>query len=222
MDIFKAIKSIQATDKNELNHTLKDLLISILIRFGENGYIWADNTQIGAWIGEDSEYVKNLLSKLKKKNYLNLEGRKSQRKIYPGAKLVRDPLSRNLDVRDPLSRTVDTPIKKKNIKEKSGAAPDSFLIFHPYLDEIIEAIPKPIRPQISRVFVNKCLHEKNGDRPYFYFLIDKCMGKSDPAAWLVAGMRGYYAQYLNEERRGHDDAAFLHGSKLSKCHLALS
>lgn len=123
-DIFKIIKSIQSTDKNELNHTLKNLLIAMLIRFGNRKYIDFNNSKIGEWIGEESEYVKNLLSKLKYKKYLKIKGRQSNRKIYLGPKIIRDWESRDRqkesETRDSQSPTRDSQspsIKDKEHKE---------------------------------------------------------------------------------------------------------
>jgi hypothetical protein len=165
VDIFETIKSIQSINKNELNHTLKNVLISILIRFGNNGHIWATNSQIGEWIGEDGEYIKNLLSKLKKRGLLKIEGRKSQRKIYPGPKLVRDHQSRIKNVRDSQSRyrdhqsrTVSTPIKRKEkkiIKEKSGATPDFVKKI-----ELWQSIPANTRRRLNKKQVVKASIEK--------------------------------------------------------------
>jgi hypothetical protein len=125
-DTFKIIKKIQSTDRKKLNHTLKDLLIAMLIRFGKRGYIDFDNSKIGEWINEEGEYVKNLLSKLKTKKYLIIEGRKSNRKIYPGPKLVRDCESRTTSkidsVRDSQSpvRDSQSPSYKKNKENKEN------------------------------------------------------------------------------------------------------
>lgn len=119
-DIFKIIKSIQSIDKNELNHTLKNLLIAMLIRFGNRKYIDFNNSKIGEWIGEESEYVKNLLSKLKYKKYLKIKGRQSNRKIYLGPKIIRDWESQDRkkesETRDYQSPTRDS--QSPSIKDK--------------------------------------------------------------------------------------------------------
>lgn len=96
----------------------------MLIRFGNRKYIDFNNSKIGEWIGEESEYVKNLLSKLKYKKYLKIKGRQSNRKIYLGPKIIRDWGSRDRqkesETRDSQSPTRDSQspsIKDKEHKE---------------------------------------------------------------------------------------------------------
>lgn len=206
-NIFEVIKSIQKTDRKVLPHAEKNLLISIAIHLGENGHIWPTNEQMGERIGESKDYVKNLLMRLKNKEYIAIEGRGKTRKI----KIIEDNIFGNSQLpnhangnsqlptgNSQLPKSV-LPIKrkeKKKIKEKSGAAPDSFNNFHPYLDEMMRSMPDKLKGQLARPFVNKCLWGKNGDRPYFNWLFENCVDKDDPAGWTAKGMINYYAAYL--------------------------
>lgn len=154
-NVFETIKTIQSTDKKELNHTQKNLLVAILIRFGQRGNIGFNNDEIGSWIGEDGEYIKNILSKLKAKKYLKIEGRKSNRKIYPGPKLFRDSQSQTKKVRDSQSPNVTTshepkilPIIKKEKKEKP-------LSLNFQLQTLKYTVPKDVRYKSGLTFVFK-------------------------------------------------------------------
>jgi hypothetical protein len=97
--------------------------------------------------------------------------------------------------------TVNPLIKKekKEKKEKLGATPDSFNFWHPYIDEIMAAIPKEAKGKIPRAFVNEHLKKKGGDRPYFYWVFDHAADKPDPVKWITMGIRGYYAAYLKSD-----------------------
>lgn len=206
-DIFAVIKRIQKTDRSILPHAEKNLLISIAVHLGNGDHIWPNNTQLGERIGENKDYVKNLLMRLKKKGYITTEGRGKDRKIniveakvFGNSQLPNHEFGNSqLPSGNSQLPNEPTPIKRKeknNIKEKSGAAPDSFDNFHPYIDEIMSAIPRPAKGRLSKIFMNKCLWEKRGDRPYFYWLFDKCYGKNDPASWIAGGLINYYAEYL--------------------------
>jgi hypothetical protein len=208
VDIFKTIKSIQAIDRKILPHAEKNLLVSILIHLGENGNIWPNNEQIGKRIGESKDYAKNIIMRLKNKGYLQITGRGKKRKIsvieqkiFGNSQLPKSEIGNSqLPVGNSQLPTEPLPIKRKEkkiIKEKSGAAPDSFNNFHPYLDEIMLTMPDILKGQLSRPFINKCLWDKQGDRPYFNWLFEKCADKDDPAAWVAKGMTAYYAAYLN-------------------------
>jgi hypothetical protein len=71
--------------------------------------------------------------------------------------------------------------------------------WHPYIDEIMAAIPKEAKGKIPRAFVNEHLKKKGGDRPYFYWVFDHASDKPDPVKWITLGIRGYYAAYLKSD-----------------------
>ena len=71
--------------------------------------------------------------------------------------------------------------------------------WHPYIDEIMAAIPKEAKGKIPRAFVNEHLKKKGGDRPYFYWVFDHAADKPDPVKWITMGIRGYYAAYLKSD-----------------------
>ena len=204
-DIFKIIKSIQKIDRKTLPHAEKNLLISIAIHLGDNGHIWPTNEQMGERIGENKDYIKNLLMRLKKKGFISIKGRGKSRDI----KLTEANIFGNSQLPNHANGNSQLPVgnsqlppyikekEKKKTKEKSGATPDYFNNFHPYLDELMASMPNELRGQLARPFVNKCLWEKQGDRPYFYWIFDNCTAKDDPAAWAAEGMINYYAAYLN-------------------------
>jgi hypothetical protein len=89
--------------------------------------------------------------------------------------------------------------KEINNKKKSGATPDSFNFWHPYIDEIMAAMPKEAKGKIPRAFVNEHLKKKGGDRPYFYWVFDHAADKPDPVKWITMGIRGYYGAYLKSD-----------------------
>jgi hypothetical protein len=97
--------------------------------------------------------------------------------------------------------TINPLIKKekKEKKEKLGATPDSFNFWHPYIDEIMAAMPKQAKGKISRAFINEHLKKKGGDRPYFYWVFENATDKPDPVKWITMGIRGYYAAYLKSD-----------------------
>lgn len=192
-DIFSLIKSIHQIPRNKLPHAEKTLLVNILIHFGNSEYIWATNQQLADRVGECKDYVKNLIHRLKKKRYLVVTGRGKNREIRIDEKIIFGN-SQLPNGNSQLPNRV-LPLKEKK-RKRSGAAPDCFENYHPYLDEVMRLIPGAIRGQLSRPFVNKCLWDKNGDRPYFNWLFENCVDKRDPAGWVAEGMMGYYASYL--------------------------
>jgi hypothetical protein len=207
VDIFKTIKSIQKIDRKILPHAEKNLLISIVIHLGENNHIWPTNEQMGERIGESKDYIKNLIMRLKNKQFIKIEGRYKSRKIYLNDEKINGnsqlPKQVNGNSQLPVGNSQLPPYikekEKKKIKEKSVATPDSFNIWHPYIDEIMEAIPDNAKGKISRAFINEHLKKKNGDRPYFYWLFNHADDKQDPVKWLANGIRGYYKAYLKSE-----------------------
>jgi hypothetical protein len=113
-------------------------------------------------------------------------------------------------------------IKRKNKRKnkRSGATPDSFSnsqlpgdpdircegssnhdpqIWHPYIDEIMAAMPEQAKGKISRAFINEHLKKKGGDRPYFYWVFENAIDKPDPVKWITMGIRGYYGAYLKSD-----------------------
>jgi hypothetical protein len=71
-------------------------------------------------------------------------------------------------------------------------------IWHPYIDEIMAAMPKQAKGKISRAFINEHLKKKGGDRPYFYWVFENAIDKPDPVKWITTGIRGYYGAYLKK------------------------
>lgn len=74
------IKKIQQIDRNKLPHAEKQALIQIAILIFENN-LTPDNQTIGEGIGENKDYVKNILARLKNKGFLKLNGRGKNRRI---------------------------------------------------------------------------------------------------------------------------------------------
>jgi len=74
------IKQIQKIDRDTLPHAEKQTLIQIAILLFENN-LNPDNQTIGDGIGENKDYVKNLLARLKSKGFIKLIGRGKNRKI---------------------------------------------------------------------------------------------------------------------------------------------
>jgi predicted transcriptional regulator len=72
-------------------------------------------------------------------------------------------------------------------------------IWHPYIDEIMAAMPKQAKGKISRAFINEHLKKKGGDRPYFYWVFENATDKPDPVKWITMGIRGYYGAYLKSD-----------------------
>ena len=216
-NIFEIIKSIQKIDRKILPHTEKNLLISIAIHLGDNGHIWATNKQMGKRIGESKDYVKNIIMRLKRKQFIKIEGYRKDRKIYLNdAKILSNsqlPKRENSNSQLPKRENGNSQLpignsqlpsyikekEKKKIKEKSGATPDSFNFWHPYIDEIMAAMPKEAKGKIPRAFVNEHLKKKGGDRPYFYWVFENAMDKPDPVKWITKGIRGYYGAYLKSD-----------------------
>jgi len=217
-NIFEIIKSIQKIDRKILPHTEKNLLISIAIHLGDNGHIWATNQQMGERIGESKDYVKNIVMRLKCKQFIKIKGRHKERKIYlneakilgnsqlPKRKSIGNsqlPKRENGNSQLPTGNSqLPAYIKEKEknkTKEKSGATPDSFNFWHPYIDEIMAAMPKQAKGKISRAFINEHLKKKGGDRPYFYWVFDHATDKPDPVKWITMGIRGYYGAYLKSD-----------------------
>jgi hypothetical protein len=83
--VLDTIKSIQAIDRKKLSHTEKNLLIAIVIDEKARCF---NNEQLGKLIGENKDYVKNLLMRLKRKKYLRTEGKGKNRKIIGNSQLL--------------------------------------------------------------------------------------------------------------------------------------
>lgn len=80
LNISKAIQAIQKIDRNKLPHAEKQILINIVIQESE-GNKNPNNELLGSNIGENKDYAKNLLMRLKNKGFLNLKGRGKNRRI---------------------------------------------------------------------------------------------------------------------------------------------
>lgn len=78
--MLNRIKQIQKIDRDTLPHAEKQTLIQIAILLFENNSN-PDNQTIGDGIGENKDYVKNLLARLKSKGFIKLIGRGKNRKI---------------------------------------------------------------------------------------------------------------------------------------------
>lgn len=75
-----AIQAIQKIDRNSLPHAEKQILINLTIlkSIGNNS---PDNTLLGTNIGENKDYAKNLIARLKKKEFIDSFGKGKNRKI---------------------------------------------------------------------------------------------------------------------------------------------
>lgn len=82
LNIFDQIKSIQKIGRSALPHAEKNLLVSIAIHAGEKKYIWPSNQTLAHYIGENKDYVKNILARLKKKKLITVSGTCKDRRIY--------------------------------------------------------------------------------------------------------------------------------------------
>lgn len=82
--VLNTIKSIQAIDRKKLSHTEKNLLIAIAIDENASRF---NNEELGKLIGENKDYVKNLLMRLKRKKYLRTEGRGKNRQVFSNYQL---------------------------------------------------------------------------------------------------------------------------------------
>lgn len=89
-NLVETVRKIQSINRTILNHTLKNLLINIVMHFCSGSDTQLSNEFLGREINESADYVKNLLSKLKLKKYLEITGRGRNRKILPGENLFRD------------------------------------------------------------------------------------------------------------------------------------
>ena len=145
--------------------------------------------------------------RLKRKQFIKIKGRHKERKIYLNeAKIFGNsqlPKHENGNSQLPTGNSqLPTYIKEKEknkTKEKSGATPDSFNFWHPYIDEIMAAMPEQAKGKISRAFINEHLKKKGGDRPYFYWVFENAIDKPDPVKWITMGIRGYYGAYLKSD-----------------------
>ena len=78
--MLRYIKAIQKIDRDKLPHAEKQALIQIAILIFENN-LTPDNQAIGDGIGENKDYVKNILTRLKSKGFINPIGRGKKRRI---------------------------------------------------------------------------------------------------------------------------------------------
>lgn len=166
----------------------------MLIRFGKHEFIDFDNSKIGEWINEDEGYIKNLLSKLKTKKYLRIEGRKSNRKIYLGPKLVRDSQSQTTtkdnSVRDSQSPVRDSQSpsynKEKENKENNDVVVLLALKYGFNFDEkIIELLSKDDEKSLIDLF--EYTRSKKPDNPNAFIFSAK---KNN---WIIPEYRDPYA-----------------------------
>jgi len=74
------IKTIQKIDRTILPHAEKQTLIQIAILLFENN-LTPTNQAIGDGIGENKDYIKNILTRLKSKGFINLIGRGKSRRV---------------------------------------------------------------------------------------------------------------------------------------------
>lgn len=207
LSIFDYIREINKLSADILSPAKFKILVEIAMRLGEQGKTWPKNKELSINTAIKPSSIKVLMSQLKKENFINIEKEDGRRMIYLCHPTERKRLmvinqngKRLMVINQKVNGHLPPYIKekeKKKTKEKSGATPDSFNNFHPYLDELMASMPNELRGQLARPFVNKCLWEKQGDRPYFYWIFDNCTGKDDPAAWAAEGMINYYAAYLN-------------------------
>lgn len=224
LTIFEYHNKIDAFSKEILSFPQKILLNNISRHLGDNGKIWPKNPELARRTGIAKSSIKVLLSQLKKSGFIEVAKEAGKRMIFlchpdlkkrltvivkNGRRLMtinqkeKRLMSINQKVNDHSPPYIKEKEKKKS-KEKLGASPDFSKNNHPDLEEVMQKIPQPLKPKFSRIFVNKCLIEKNGDRPYFYWLFEKCPDKPSPENWLAKGMINYYAEYLRQND-GHQN-----------------
>jgi hypothetical protein len=227
LSIFDYIREINKLSSKELSLGQFKLLIEIALRAGTTGKTWPNNSDLSIATALKKNSIKVLLSNLKKKKliFINKEdgkkiirlGHPTERKElmmvnqrlrlmtinqkHPTKQKGLTTINQRLMTINQRLTTVNPLIKKekKEKKEKLGATPDSFNFWHPYIDEIMAAIPKEAKGKIPRAFVNEHLKKKGGDRPYFYWVFDHAADKPDPVKWITMGIRGYYGAYLKSD-----------------------
>lgn len=195
--------------RNDLKSISKRVYGYYLKCYGKDGDIFPTAAAIANGLGKSRKTINEGIKELKEKNLIYTKKKGIRNRVffnklnedgYPASVTPSVTDSVTPGVTDSVTPGVTIPIikdkEKKKTKEKSGATPDSFNNFHPYIDEIMAAIPKVAKGRLSKIFINKCLWEKEGDRPYFYWLFDKCCGKNDPARWIAGGLINYYSEYL--------------------------
>ena len=215
-EIFLPIP-LKIAQRKDLKNLSKLVYGYLLKCFGKNGLACPKMAEIAKDLNVSRQIVSKCITELKTKNLI---------KICKTGKASRYEF---IDVNTALTSDVNTAltspiIKRKNKRKnkKSGATPDSFSnsqlpiryegssnhdpqnkenhqFWHPYIDEIMAAIPKEAKGKIPRAFVNEHLKKKGGDRPYFYWVFDHAADKPDPVKWITMGIRGYYGAYLKSE-----------------------
>jgi hypothetical protein len=225
LSIFDYIREINKLSSKELSLGQFKLLIEIALRAGTTGKTWPNNSDLSIATALKKNSIKVLLSNLKKKKLIFINKEDGKRVIRLGHPTERKELmmvnqrlmtinqkhptkqkglttiNQRLTTINQKLTTINPLIKKekKETKEKSGATPDSFNFWHPYIDEIMAAIPDQAKGKISRAFVNEHLKKKGGDRPYFYWVFENATDKPDPVKWITMGIRGYYGAYLKSD-----------------------
>ena len=191
---------LKIAQRKDLKNLSKLVYGYLLKCFGKDGLVCPTMAHIANDLKISRQMVSKCITELKTKKLIGVKKTgKASRYEFIDVNTVQTSDVNTVQTSD--VNTVQTsPLlkekEKKKIKEKSGAAPDYFNDLHPYLDEIMSAIPDIAKGQLSRPFVNKCLFEKNGDRPYIYWLFDKCQSKNDPAGWIAGGLIGNYGEYF--------------------------
>lgn len=210
--ILALLKIIDQFPRKILPHAEKTLLRNIAIFQGDNEYIWPNNQQLADRIGEDIDYAKQLLSRLKRKKLIKIEGRGKKRKIYfdeaAVLKLFRDRVSPKKQVCDRVSPNRDRVSRSYNIKDKEktnkakdklGASPNFVNKKHPGLNQIMNDIP--FKTRIKRIDVNEAL--LNHGIGYVQWLTKESLSKDDEDDNMVGyfnnGIKGYYRAYLDSE-----------------------
>jgi hypothetical protein len=208
-EIFLPIP-LKIAQRKDLKNLSKIVYGYLLKCFGTDGVVNPSIKAIAGALGVTDRTIRKSLKELKDNNlikstrtgksnnyeFIRIEDRPT---VVPSDRPTVVPSDRPTVVPSDRPTVVPSLLLKEKRKEKikkSGAAPDSFNNFHPYLDEIMRTMPDILKGQLSRPFVNKCLWDKNGDRPYIYWLFEKCADKTDPAGWVAGGMINYYAGYL--------------------------
>ena len=200
------IKKIQKIDRHKLPHAEKQALIQIAILISENN-LTPDNQTIGENIGENADYAKNLLSRLKSKGYIKLIGRGKKRRIeIIWAKIFGNSQLPNYAVGN--SQLPNQPLKPPtpiNIYEDrvNRASPDFFEIEkqHDKLPDAMELIPDNLKGKVPKKAINWWLYENYQGLDYLRYLgrISTANNIKNPIKYYMAGIWNYYRDYLTSE-----------------------
>jgi predicted transcriptional regulator len=216
-EIFLPIP-LKIAQRKDLKNLSKLVYGYLLKCFGKNDLACPKMAEIAKDLNVSRQIVSKCITELKTKDLIKIckTGKASRYEFIDVNTVLTSDVNTVLtsdvntaltsDVNTALTSDVNTAltspiIKRKNKRKnkKSGATPDSFNFWHPYIDEIMAAMPEQAKGKISRAFINEHLKKKGGDRPYFYWVFDHAADKPDPVKWITMGIRGYYAAYLKSD-----------------------